>query len=340
MRGLFLSILLIFAVPFQEPLQEEEIRVMFWNVENYFDPFDDEKTNDEDFIYGGRYRWSWKRFLRKRNAIAKVIASSAEELGGWPDLIGLCEVENRMVLRQLVKQTHLVRLEYDMVHYDSPDVRGIDVALLYRKERFKVLNSRAVTVSLPDSSTTRDILYVCGIPLQGEGSMDTLHIFVNHWPSRLSDDSKLSSRRMTAANALREAVDSVRIISPEAEILIMGDFNDTPDSQILVDFSKEMEFYVPAADLAAKGLGSIKYKGVWELIDQFFLSENLSGMLMRWNDGTMMRIFAPAFLLEEDREFLGQKPRRTYIGPRYNGGVSDHLPILLRLQRKLHIFAQ
>ena len=170
--------------------------------------------------------------------------------------------------------------------------------------------------------------------------MDTLHIFVNHWPSRLSDDSKLSSRRMTAANALREAVDSVRIISPEAEILIMGDFNDTPDSQILVDFSKEMEFYVPAADLAAKGLGSIKYKGVWELIDQFFLSENLSGMLMRWNDGTMMRIFAPAFLLEEDREFLGQKPRRTYIGPRYNGGVSDHLPILLRLQRKLHIFAQ
>ncbi|NLX40708.1 MAG: endonuclease [Bacteroidales bacterium] len=339
MRGLFLSVLLIFAVPFQEPAQEE-IRMMFWNVENYFDPFDDEKTNDEDFVYGGRYGWSWKRFLRKRNAIAKVIASSAEELGGWPDLVGLCEVENRMVLRQLVKQTPLVRLEYDMVHYDSPDVRGIDVALLYRKERFRVLRSRAVEVSLPDSSVTRDILYVCGLPLQGEEVLDTLHLFVNHWPSKLSDESEHSLRRMAAANALRELVDSVRSLSPEAEILIMGDFNDTPDSQLLVNFSEEMELCAPAADLAAKGLGSIRYKGIWELIDQFFLSENLSGRLMRWNDGTMMRIFAPAFLLEEDREFLGQKPRRTYIGPRYNGGVSDHLPILLRLQRKMHIFAQ
>lgn len=340
MRGLFLSLLLIFAAPFQGPVQEEEIRVMFWNVENYFDPFDDEATNDEDFLYGGRYRWSWKRFVRKRNAIAKVIASSAEELGGWPDLVGLCEVENRMVLRQLVKQTPLVRLDYDIVHYDSPDVRGIDVALLYRKERFRVLRSRAVAVSLPDSSATRDILYVCVTPLQGEGSMDTLHLFVNHWPSKLSDDSELSPRRMAAANALKEAVDSVRIISPEAEILIMGDFNDTPDSRLLVDFSKKMKLYAPAADLAAKGLGTIRYKGVWELIDQFFLSENLYERVIPWRDGAHIRIFAPIFLLEADKQFLGQKPRRTFIGPRYNGGVSDHLPILLRLQRKMHIFAQ
>ncbi len=339
MRGLFLSILLIVAVPIQERAKEE-IRVMFWNVENYFDPFDDEKTNDEDYIYGGRYGWSWKRFIRKRNAIAKVIVSSAGEPGTWPDLVGLCEVENRMVLRQLTEQTPLVRLDWGIVHYDSPDKRGIDVALLYRKERFKVLRSRAVEVSLPDSSATRDILYVCGIMLQGEGALDTLHLFVNHWPSKLSDDSADSPRRMAASEALKEAIDSVRAFSPEAAILVMGDFNDTPDSRILTDFSRGMGLCSPAADLASGGQGSIKYKGVRELIDQFFLSENLSKRLVRWDDGAFMRIFAPDFLLEADKEFLGQKPKRTYIGPRYNGGVSDHLPILLRLQRKMHIFAQ
>lgn len=339
MLGLFLGVLLIFATPFQEPAQEE-IRVMFWNVENYFDPFDDEKTNDEDFIHGGRYGWSWKRFLRKRNAIAKVIVSAAEELGGWPDLVGLCEVENRMVLRQLTEQTPLVRLDWGIVHYESPDIRGIDVALLYRKERFRVLESRAVEVILPDSSVTRDILYVCGVPLQGEVAPDTLHLFVNHWPSKLSDDSNLSPRRMAAADALREAVDSVRTISPEAEIIVMGDFNDTPDSRILAYFSQDMRLCAPAADVYLKGLGSIKYKGVWELIDHFFLSGNLTERIVRWDDGALMRIFAPAFLFEKDREFIGRRPRRTFIGPRYNGGVSDHLPILLRLQRKMHIFAQ
>ncbi len=339
MRGLFLSVLLIFAAPFQEPVNDE-IRVIFWNIENYFDPFDDEKTNDEDFVYGGRYGWSWKRFLRKRNAIAKVIASSAEELGGWPDLIGLCEVENRMVLRQLTEQTPLVRLDYNIVHYDSPDIRGIDVALLYRKERFKVLCSRAVGVSLPDSSRTRDILYICGIPLQGERAFDTLHLFITHWPSKLSEGSDHSLRRTAAAYALRDAVDSLRAISPEAAIIIMGDFNDTPDSRIIADFVQNLGLCAPAEDVAVKGLGSIKYKGAWELIDQFFLSGNLLERVVRWDDGALMRIFAPAFLFEEDREFLGQKPRRTFIGPRYNGGVSDHLPILLRLQRKIHIFAQ
>lgn len=340
MRGLLLGVLLIFAVPFRKPVQKEEIRVMFWNVENYFDPCDDEKTDDDEFVYGGRYGWSWKRFLRKRNAIAKVIASSADELGGWPDLVGLCEVENRMVLRQLTEQTPLVRLDYDIVHYDSPDLRGIDVALLYRKERFKVLRSRAVEVPLSDSSATRDILYVCGISLPGEGVADTIHLFVNHWPSKLSDDSDLSPRRMAAAYVLREAIDSVRAISPEASILIMGDFNDTPDSRILTEFSRDMELCALSVDPAAEGSGSIKYKGVWGFIDHFFLSENLFKRIARWENGTLMRIYSPAFLLEDDREFLGQKPRRTFIGPRYNGGVSDHLPILLRLQRKIHIFAQ
>ena len=340
MRGLLLGVLLIFAVPFREPARQEEIKVMFWNVENYFDPFNDEKTDDDEFVYGGWYGWSWKRFLRKRNAIAKVIASSADELGGWPDMVGLCEVENRMVLRQLTEQTPLIRLGYDIVHYDSPDLRGIDVALLYRKERFKVLRSRAVEVSLPDSSATRDILYVCGIPLPGEEVADTLHIFVNHWPSKLSDDSGFSPRRMAAAYALREAIDSVRAISPEAAILIMGDFNDTPDARILTEFLRDMKLCALSADSAAEELGSIKYKGIWELIDQFFLSENLHERTVNWGNGALMRIYSPVFLLEKDREFLGQKPRRTFIGPRYNGGVSDHLPILLRLQRKMHIFAQ
>ena len=340
MRELLWGVLLIFAVPFQEPVQQEEIRVMFWNVENYFDPFDDEKTDDDEFVYGGRYGWSWKRFLRKRNAIAKVIASSADVLGGWPDLVALCEVENRIVLRQLTEQTPLVRLGYDIVHYDSPDLRGIDVALLYRKERFRVLSSRAVGVSLLDSSATRDILYVCGIPLPGEEVADTLHLFVNHWPSKQSDDSDLSPRRMAAAYALREAIDSVRAILPEASILIMGDFNDTPDSRILTEFLRDMELCTPTADPAAEGLGSIKYKGIWELIDQFFLTENLFNRIVHRENGALMHLFAPAFLLEEDKEFLGQKPRRTFIGPRYNGGVSDNLPILLRLQRKMHIFAQ
>lgn len=286
--------------------------IMFWNVENFFDPFDDGETLDDDFTPDGKYRWTWKRFVRKRNTIAKVVLSTADASGSLPDIIGLAEVENRMVLRQVVQETPLAKLDYGIVHRDSPDRRGVDVALLYRRGRFKPLHVEALTV--PTAHPTRDILHVCGI-----AGSDTLHILVNHWPSKLGGGAA-ASRRDTAAAVLSAAVRRIQETEGNgSRIIIMGDFNDTPGNTPIPEGTVNL-----ATELEASGEGSIRFSGRWELIDQYVVSMALAGK-------GRITIFKPGFLLEEDKTYPGPKPKRTFIGPRYNGGVSDHLPILLLL---------
>lgn len=286
------------------------IAVMFWNLECYFDPFDDPATLDEEFTPAGRKHWTWKQFTAKRDGIAKTLASSSSVLGELPDLVGLAEVENRMVLKQLTDNSILLKAGYGIIHRDSPDKRGIDVALLYRKKKFRVLEVQSLKVE--SDKATRDILYVKGIFLK----TDTLHIFVNHWPSKLGGEEVSGMRRKAAAQALNRCVDSILTASEGARIIAMGDFNDTPDHISALVTEKLSNLSVPIFE---KGEGTIKYRGEWELIDQFFCTEKK----MR------MEIFSPAFLLEKDKDYTGMKPRRTFTGPRNHGGLSDHLPILL-----------
>ena len=295
--------------------------IMFWNLENYFDPFDDPLTVDEDFTPVGKKRWSWRLFVQKRNGISKTILAAADVCSGGepPEIIGFAEVENYMVLRQMVNETPLSKLDYGIVHRSSPDRRGIDVALIFRKSKVRILAVDSLRVEC--GSPTRDILYVKCVR-QGasapSSSGDTLHLFVNHWPSKRGGASGSSVRRRAAADVLDGAIDSVLSISPSANVIVMGDFNDTPDNVApLLGASAES---VPVT--APEGIGgTIKYRGEWEQIDQFYTANA--------SDSLRMLIFAPEFLLEKDEQFTGVRPRRTYLGPSWHGGLSDHLPILL-----------
>ena len=300
--------------------------VMFWNVENYFDPFDDPLKNDNEFTAAAERRWTWARFELKRDGLAQAIVAAGDAWGGLPAMVGLAEVENRTVVSQLVHKTMLEDLGYGFVHRESPDERGIDVALLYRKDVFRVVAVDSLRIP---GFVTRDILYVkfrempgqaghdaeglrAGLPRVGEEPL--LHVFVVHLPSKRGGARASDSRREAALGVLQGAVDSLLREDSERRIVVMGDFNDTdPVVTGLVP---------PPFDGTPATPGTLKYHGRWEQIDHFFLSPAVEGS---------MQIFAPGFLLEPDVAWLGDKPRRTYVGPRYNGGLSDHLPIILRL---------
>jgi hypothetical protein len=223
-----------------EKEQSESIRIMFWNVENLFDPFDDSLTRDEEFTPQGLYGWTWARFNRKLNNIYKVIISA-----GWepPDMIGLAEVENRWVLERLTRETPLSKFEYRIIHKDSPDLRGIDVALLFLQDSFKPINRSSIHVSglKDDDEPTRDILYVKGIVKSG----DTVHIFVNHWPSRYTGQVETMHKRNTAAVELKRLTDSLLDTDPFSRIIIMGDFNDEPQDESI---SETLGAIVPEMD--------------------------------------------------------------------------------------------
>ena len=309
--------------------QIQRTDILFWNVENYYDPFVDSLQQDPAFTPQGANHWTWNRFIAKRDALAKtMIAMGAEEL---PVLIGLCEVESRFALAQLVRQTPLAPYGYRIVHRNGPDERGIDVALLYRSNRFRLLLSRFLQVRLPDTTQhTREILYVKGVL----DDLDTLHLFVNHWPSKRGGAKASTSRRMAAAMRLKASVDSVFGLHPTANIVIMGDFNDTPLSKVIQTFYKGCNLHNLAVPLARQKQGTIRYRGRWELIDQFMVSENLLNRAEPiYTSVAHFTIFTAPFLLISDDKFLGMKPFRTYLGPRYQGGISDHLPVILRIER-------
>ena len=306
--------------------------VMFWNVENYFDPFDDPLKNDDEFTAMGERRWTWSRFEKKRDALAQAVVAAGDVWGDLPALVGLAEVENRMVVSQLVRKTMLDELGYGYVHRESPDERGIDVALLYRKGIFRVIAVDSLRIP---GTKTRDILYVVLRERAGlverqvlSGSAESepekvlprvreerlFHVFVVHLPSKRGGARASDSRREAATGVLQAAVDSLLADDPASRIIVMGDFNDT-------DPSVGGLAPPPFAGEPARP-GTLRYHGRWERIDHFFLSPATEGA---------MQIFAPDFLLEPDAAWLGDKPRRTYVGPRYHGGLSDHLPILLKL---------
>jgi predicted extracellular nuclease len=319
-------------------LKDRYMRVVFYNVENLFDTQKDSLTLDEEFLPGGLRYWTYNRYQQKLQNISRVITS----IGGWnpPEIIGLCEIENHRVLYDLCYKSSLSKLKYKIIHQESPDLRGIDVALLYQPKSFFPISYKAIPVKFPHSpeATTRDILYVCG----KAKNKDTIHIFVNHWPSRLGGQLVSEPNRIAAASILRCAVDSIFAIRPQAKIIILGDLNDYPDNKSLTevllakrDFGQlaSNELYNLSAFLEKSSrIGSHKFDGDWGVLDQIIVS----GALLNASNGLTAKkehvfIFDPDFLLEDDENFTGKKPFRTYIGYRYHGGYSDHLPVFLDL---------
>ena len=306
---------------------------MFWNVENYFDTYDNPSTTDEEFTPTGDNRWGRARFEKKRDDIAKTILLAADQYGDLPALIGLAEVENAFVLQELLEKTPLARTQYKYIHKDSPDSRGIDVALLYREELFTPVETKYIGFSFP----TRDVLYTKGV-VKG---LDTLHIMVNHWPSKRGNEESSGRKREYVSLKVSHVVDSILLRNPAANIVLMGDFNDTPASSPL----KNLGQLTNLAKWADGAEGSYKYRESWSMIDQFLVSENLikkdshlkgneKGFRPQWiYTHRNMEIFAPEALFAEDATYMGVKPKRTYSGPRYLGGISDHLPVVFKLYK-------
>lgn len=319
--------------------QDNHYRIMFYNTENYFDTFNDSLTRDDDFTPTGKQFWGKTKFLKKRNNLFKVILALGE--GNPPIAVGLCEIENRYVLNELCFNTPLRKYNYKIIHYESPDPRGIDVALLYRTDFLKPLSSRAIHVSYspnPDFKT-RDILYTQILLKQ----IDTLHLFINHWPSKLSGEQESQPLRDAAALALRTVTDSILNYNPNANIIIMGDFNDEPlsysisqtlNTQSTDDTLKPKELINLMAEKTGKE-GSHNYQRKWSLLDQIIVSDNLLKNENKLNIYTKQaHIYKAPFLLIKDFKSLDEKPFRTYSGPRYLGGFSDHLPVWIEIETK------
>ena len=287
-----------------------QAQIFCWNLENYFDPYDDPVTADEAFTPGGEHHWTKRKYEAKRNLIAKTIIASAERFGGqMPAIVGLCEVENAKVLKALVEESPLAAQRYRSVHRDSPDPRGIDVALLYDPERVRLLDFEFITIK---EFATREILYAkVALP-------DTLHVFVNHWPSKYSGAKASEARRQAVCTALLHKLDSLHRSDSAAAVLLMGDFNATPREPSVMRLTTEGGL----KNITPKTGGTIRFKGKWEMIDQMLASPAAAQKI------GPAEVFRPAFLLEDDKSFMGEKPRRTNVGPRYNAGASDHLPII------------
>lgn len=313
---------------------DDAMRVMFYNVENLFDPSEDSAKADEEYQPKGMRGWNYNRLKRKQINIAKVVLA----VGGWdpPEVIGLCEVENRSVLYGLTNDTPLKSFGYKIIHHESPDPRGIDVALLYRPEKFRILYNMPIEVRFPfdTASRTRDILFVKGIACK----RDTVNIFVNHWPSKFGGAMATIPKRNYVASVLRHLVDSLLTVNPDANILIMGDLNDSPRDESV---SKVLDAKMDSVGLgphdlynmlAGAGLswkkGTIKFREEWETIDHMIVSRTL---LSRTTPHSL-QIFDAPFLLQDDEAWFGQKPFRTYYGAKYIGGFSDHLPVYMDLK--------
>ena len=318
------------------PIDSNTTRIVFYNLENFFDSFDDSLTIDDEFTPFGEKHWTWKKFENKTQMISKVLLS----IGEWnmPGIIGFCELENKFVLKKLLYNTPLKSFNYEIIHKDSPDRRGIDVALVYNQDIFVPIHTNFINIDFPFDSTikTREILYVKGIFYK----IDTLHIFVNHWPSRYGGYLKTVPKRNYVAKILREKIDSIQLVFPASNIIIMGDFNDEPKDESL---SKILKAGTASSEFAAKGLvnlmafkkenkieGTLKYRESWNTFDQFIISFSLIDKeSFLYIEPMKNNIYNATYLLENDNTYLGNKPFRTYTGYKYNGGFSDHLPIFL-----------
>ncbi len=310
-------------------------RIMFYNVENFFDPFDDTLTNDNEFLPKEIRYWNYARFIKKRNNIYKTIMA----VGAWepPAIIGLCEIENRFVLKQLLYETPFAQFDYRIVQEESPDKRGIDVAFLFNPKVFRVIDHKAIAINFPTNpeSKTRDILYVKGLTIQN----DTLHFFVNHWPSKYGGELSSEPKRIFVAEQLAKQIDLILAGNSEAAIIVMGDFNDYPTNRSVRNLlnsseNKEQNRLINLMPQKKYNLGSYKYKGEWGVLDQIMVSH----ALLLQDKGIFVvgeaQIYSADFLLEEDDKFLGKMPFRTYKGMKYCGGFSDHLPVFVDFKIK------
>lgn len=317
--------------------QDKVVHVMFYNVENLFDIRNDSLTLDDEFLPEGDRHWNNYRLKLKLNNLSKVITNT----GNWepPAVIGFCEVENRYVLERLVAVKGLHKWGYKIIHKDSPDERGIDVAAIYRPDQFTPLRYQylPMTGALGTENQTREILKLTGIL----ANSDTVHLFFNHWPSRYGGLMESREGRNMAATIVRKEVEMLQRTSKQPRIIIMGDFNDQPTDYSMTRFLKASietgsspeNLYNLSYRWVSQNRGTLKYQAEWNIFDQIVVSGSILDHKRKlYTTRQDAEILEATFLFTKDERYLGQKLFRTYDGYRYSGGFSDHLPVILQLR--------
>lgn len=336
-KNIWLLVILVWTVSSCNSVKKtlrSEYTVVSYNVENLFDTIDNPKIPDEEFLPESEKKWTNERYQKKLTDIAKVISEvNPKEM---PEIVGLVEIENQTVLEDLIKAGKLKDQDYAIIHEESPDFRGIDVALIYRKDAFTEIMHEAIPVTFADDPEfkTRDILHVTG-----KIRNKTVHVFVNHWPSRIGGDDKTEPKRVLAASVLKKKVDQILALDPKALIIIMGDMNDEPTNKSLRETldaespdlgAKLVNLMIP--DDAA-GLGTYFYSGNWNMIDNLVVS----GIMLT---GKRVHIMdQKGFIYSNDWMIFTNKngdktPNRSYVGNKYVGGVSDHFPVYFKMMVK------
>lgn len=319
-------------------LNSQSMKIMTYNVENLFDTQHDSLKNDKEFLPNSELKWTNKRFYDKLHEVMQVIVGlDGDEL---PLLVGLCEVENDFVLKAMTQFDPYDQLGYDYVHYEGPDARGIDVALLYQKDKFTPLASRPIPVHLPNGQQGRDLLYTCG----SLADSTILHIIQVHFPSRREGALASEPNRKAAAKAVRQVVDSVQALDPQAAIIIMGDFNDNPSDKVpsttlaALPFTASLFEDTLLYNLCWDGtgfddreIGSYFHDGKWDMLDQIIVSGALLNGNLSVRAMSEAEVYHPKWISKRDKRTGKMIPRRTYVGPFYQGGVSDHFPVFMEL---------
>lgn len=341
----------VFLLIISLELQAQEHRnynihtIAFYNVENLFDTEDNPETFDDDRTESGKDQWDERKYQKKIKNISRVLAEIGTELNTEPpSIIGLCEVENLKVLEDLVNHPNLKEFDYGIIHQDSPDERGVDVALLYRKKYFRQLNTqfRRLVIYETDNPSKRDYTRD-QLVLSGNLMDEEFHFIVNHWPSRGGGEARSAYKREKAAILNKRIIDSIRRIDPGSKIISMGDFNDDPNNK---SFKKvlqtvgerkllaENSLYNPMENMLRAGNGSLAYRDTWNLFDQIYMSSNLVDQMENGFQYYRAGIFNKPYLITQSGQFKGY-PYRTYGYSGYEGGFSDHFPVYIYLIRSI-----
>lgn len=305
--------------------------IAFYNTENLFDVFSDASTIDTDFLPISIKNWTPQRYENKIHKLGSVISKIGFETSQKPPvLIGLAEVENDSVLQDLTQSKDLKGYNYGFVHYNSMDERGIDVALLYNKDEFTVESSKAFPIYIEEESGkrdfTRDILLVTGHLKDKK-----INVLVNHWPSRHEGRDETDFKRVIAASLLTEIITELTKDDFHAQIIVLGDFNDNPNSQSVIDLMIANSLHNTMESIWSYSRGSVNHNFSWILFDQIFLTQNFLKESEFQFKLLKADIFDEKFLMQDEGKFKGQ-PYRTYLGKKYKGGFSDHFPVYIQIE--------
>lgn len=344
----FIVVLFLLVVGGSAAVSGQDARrntIMFYNLENLFDTIPDPDTNDKEFLPDGGKKWNSHKYWTKMNNLDQVLFGVAAANKDFPAIIGVSEIENRSVLEDLVMMDKIRPANYRIVHYDSPDRRGVDVGFLYRADRFVLEGSYPHPVKiaeLPDWRT-RDIIAMWGT-MDGE----PFYFMVAHWPSRLGGQQASEPKRVAAAQVMRNVIDSVLVARPETKIVVMGDLNDDPtDKSVAVTLGgkqkvKELQpgdVFNPYMEMFKKGQGTLAYQDAWNLFDNILVTENLvNAPRGQWRviktEGNKFygNIFRAKYLFQQEGQYKGY-PLRTFVGDNFQSGYSDHLPVYIVIEK-------